>query len=314
MNNLLAEHGHPKSRKINMSFRNLEQATNELHEHFKFAHGFVNHMISKTREVETPKEQQMDKKTALLTPDPNIAEDANENNQHEFSLTKVSESDARKQEETTKHIIQEQTDFLYSTYRFSDLSLRDNLLKGDWLSDTDIFNFMKKLKTIFPNVNGLEDPQVIVNRPDLIKKTKDFFRVILSNSNHWVVIAGGVDLISDELYIYDSLYRNKIEPGLGETLVKILSPDILKNDFLSFSIKKSSKQVKTFCGYFALANLTALCFGLDPETLKFNELEIRDHFLKIVYDSEQNLTMFPFELTSKPRTNKILRYNLNKTH
>ncbi len=45
---------------------------------------------------------------------------------------------------------------------------------------------------------------------------------------------------------------------------------------------------------FGLANATALCYGLDPETLVFDPKELIEHFIDIVYERKA-LSMFPYK-------------------
>ena len=47
------------------------------------------------------------------------------------------------------------------------------------------------------------------------------------------------------------------------------------------------------CGYFSLANATALCYKLDPETMEFDENKIRQHYINIMFNNFP-LTMFQF--------------------
>ena len=180
-------------------------------------------------------------------------------------------------------------------------SSKEQLLQGIWLNDTDIFSFMIKLKRMFPNIQGMEDPVVIKHQPHMIDKMKDFYRILHSRSNHWILITGNSD--SNELNIYDSLYRRKIEDELGDTISKIVTSNVVQNDHITFRVQRVQKQNLDFCGYFALSNLTALCFGLDPELLLFDENQIRAHFISIIYNF-QPLTMFPHVLKTK-KTGKL---------
>ncbi len=59
------------------------------------------------------------------------------------------------------------------------------------------------------------------------------------------------------------------------------------------------------CGYFSLANATALCYKLDPETMEFDENKIRQHYINIMFNNFP-LTMFQF--TQKKKFNWKIFY------
>ena len=128
---------------------------------------------------------------------------------------------------------------------------------------------------------------------------------MLSRENHWVLIAGGLKIQGEDLCIFDSKYRGSIENELGENVAKILLPTIKEKGFITFRVQRVTLQKRNFCGYFSLANLCALCFGLDPEALLFDEDEIRDHYIKIVYDNH-DLTMFPYSSKRKSSVKNTL--------
>ena len=71
--------------------------------------------------------------------------------------------------------------------------------------------------------------------------------------------------------LLDSSSRVKIDQELGTAIAQVLPPDALKKGYIVFKLLKTQKQASCVCGYFALAFATALCFGLDPETLFFDQ-------------------------------------------
>lgn len=104
--------------------------------------------------------------------------------------------------------------------------------------------------------------------------------------------------------IYDTLPRNEIEKSLGEKLIKFN-----QNMEVNFKIGKLQIQKNNVCGYFACAIATALCFGLDPETIEFDEHEMKEHFINILY-KKKKMSMFPFSKVNRKSTSddKILNY------
>ena len=192
------------------------------------------------------------------------------------------------------------------------ITSRERLLDDAWLDDRDIFNFMIRLKEIFPNWKGLEDPIVICYTPEKIEKCHKFYRAMLSNKNHWIVVAGGLQIQGVDLCIYDSAYRDLVEKDLGQTISKYLLPEITNKGYIIFKVPRVSLQKRTFCGYFCLANITALCFDLDPEKLHFDELELREHYIQIVFESKP-LTMFPFSSKRVSSYKKpLIKFELDK--
>ena len=188
------------------------------------------------------------------------------------------------------------------------------LLNGAWLTDTEINLFLNLLRKEFKNVNGLEDPLFISNDFGRIKKTEYFIRVVISNNNHWVCIAGGIygdDDEEEDIFLFDSSPRNVIDKVLGENIGNCLTNRRKSKGKILIRLQNTQKQQDCFCGYFALANATALCFGIDPETLLFDELAIRQHFIDCVYRGKK-LTMFPFRETSRRREHKYFEYQFKK--
>ena len=188
---------------------------------------------------------------------------------------------------------------------FSILTPRDKLNNHEWLSNNDLFNFMKIVKVRFPLVKGLEDPISCLNSPQALVKSLNFLRIIMSRSNHWVLISGQKDLIE----IFDSKERNVIDEGLGEAIGKFVSPSIIKNRIIKFVSKKVQKQTRDYCGYYTLANLTAICFEIDPECIEYDEDELREHYIGITFDGYP-FEMFPYREKGTGRKN--LRNNALK--
>ena len=187
---------------------------------------------------------------------------------------------------------------------------KEKLMLDPHLNDNDILIFMEKLKLRFPNIKGMEDPIILSHQPELVEKSIEFYRILFSRSNHWILVAGGINSDQESLSVFDSLYGEEIEENLGQVISKFVYPTVLQSGFLKFVIKRVQKQKGNYCGYIALANLTALCFGLDPETILYDEDRLREHYIKIIFDLEP-LSMFPH--TSKRKTrlqNRILTFEI----
>lgn len=191
------------------------------------------------------------------------------------------------------------------------LSVRE-LRKDAWLTDREIYAFLMKLKHYLKSnqvkINGLNDPAYLtgLHISNTHMKTEPFVEIICSNGNHWVCIAAGLNRSTADISLYDSLPRREIDPQLGSLCSLISVNERLQKGFLTFEVKNIQNQKKNFCGYYALAFAMALCLGLDPELLEFNENELREHFIGIMFKNK-DMSMFPF-------TYKGLVYNTMVTH
>jgi len=181
------------------------------------------------------------------------------------------------------------------------------LRNGAWLTDREIVFFLSKIKEYFYTNNiefqGLRDPTVLTAlRTDNLNMRQDnFVEVLFSNNNHWVCVAAGLKIANEDLCLFDSMPRKKIDSQLGTTCSLISALTRLEKGHLIFKIQKVSKQRASFCGYFALANAMALCLKLDPESLIYDEDELRNHFINIIFYN-QPIAMFPY--TVKQRISK----------
>ena len=193
-------------------------------------------------------------------------------------------------------------------YFFKNLETKDlskgkltvnQLISGAWLTDTEINLFLELLRKQFKHVNGLEDPLMITHENYMkkyfksIKKADDFIRVMISNDNHWVCVAGGLYVEDEDVCLYDSSPRNGIDNVLGKNLANVVSDRVKSRGVIRVRLQNTQKQQASFCGYFALANATAVCYGIDPERILFDENQIRQHFIDCVYNGKK-LSMFPF--------------------
>ncbi len=166
--------------------------------------------------------------------------------------------------------------------------------------------FLLKLKEYNSNhgikVNGLTDPALIASLPlrDDYARPNKFIEVVMSNSNHWVCVASGLpmdpaDGPDVDISLFDSMPRTYIDAQLGTTCALMVSQDRLRNkSHLTFRVPTVQEQKSDLCGYYALANAMALCLGLDPEMLVFNESDLREHFISVMFD-QKPMSMFPHE-------------------
>jgi len=160
---------------------------------------------------------------------------------------------------------------------------------------------------------GLRDPTVLtalrINNINI--RLENYVEVLNSNNNHWVCVSAGLNISNEDICLFDSMSRNVIDRQLGTTCSLITVLTRLEKGHLIFRNQKVSRQQGHFCGYFALANAMALCLGLDPESLIFDENQLQNHFINIVYHN-QPMAMFPHRVKKRINKthNKILIFEL----
>ena len=176
----------------------------------------------------------------------------------------------------------------------------NSLLQGEFLTDREINVFLRKI-ALFNSTNniqilGLSDPiESEYRRQNQIANrfNQPFVEIFMSRRNHWVCVAGGMDTGDADIFLYDSMDRDTIDNQLGDMCSLILAPEILTKGYIIFDKKRTSRQKQNLCGYFALAHTMAICLGLNVENLAFDENEIRNHFIQIIYH-EMEISMFPY--------------------
>lgn len=100
-------------------------------------------------------------------------------------------------------------------------------------------------------------------------------RVFNVNENHWILISTiGCPPATDN--IYDSLHGNI------SSHTQCLIADLLQCKASSFELRYQDVQWQSNgsdCGLFALANATALCNGVEPMTVSFDQCKMRKPLL-----------------------------------
>ena len=116
-----------------------------------------------------------------------------------------------------------------------------------------------------------------------ILTSKEHLQIIHSRENHWIVVSR-IQAADSVIRVYDSIY-NTIDEGIQQ---------VIKNLFgQSFSLEsvQIEKQIGgRDCSLFAIGISVALCLGLDPATLKFDQTLMRPHFV----DCLENGHLSPF--------------------
>ena len=159
---------------------------------------------------------------------------------------------------------------------------KDGIVNGVKLNDLMINMAQQLLRKQFPRITGLQSTLLQSKIHRAILTSKEHLQIIHSRGNHWIVDSR-IQAEDSVVSVYDSIY-NTIDEG---TLV-------IKNLFRqSFSLESVpiEKQIGgRDCGLFAIGISVALCLGLDPATLKFDQTLMRPHFV----DCLENGHLSPF--------------------
>ena len=75
-----------------------------------------------------------------------------------------------------------------------------------------------------------------------IKKEDDFIRVMISNDNHWVCVAGGLYVENEDVCLYDSSPRNGIDSVLGKNLANVVSDRVKSRGVIRVRLQNTQKQ------------------------------------------------------------------------
>ena len=90
---------------------------------------------------------------------------------------------------------------------------------------------------------------------------------------------GWYNLNEEDACIYDSLPRSSVNQHLGDQLARMLPDSIQQKPIIKIRVVKTHKQDRTFCGYYSCAFATALCYGIDVETISFEEDKLIEHYI-----------------------------------
>ena len=115
---------------------------------------------------------------------------------------------------------------------------------------------------------------------------KPWVQILHDNDNHWLMAASGYGE-KDSILIYDSL-RNAVEPCrhiiYSAALICPSKKDELQLEMMNTQIQSDGSS----CGLFAIANATALAFGLNPSEYVYDATQLREHFIKCCSEKKRN--------------------------
>lgn len=149
--------------------------------------------------------------------------------------------------------------------------------ENSWINDNIINAAKSILHKQYPTISGFQDTQYSKNLGFKVE-TKQFIQILHVNENHWVTaFSKNLSTVS----VYDS-HRAKIYPvSFLEDIATILQT---RNDKVTIVCENVDQQADVNqCGVYAVAFATALCLGLDPCDLKFdNPCKLRAHLVSML--------------------------------
>ena len=156
-------------------------------------------------------------------------------------------------------------------------------MNGQRLNDL-VINFAQKvLKMQFPSVKGFQSTLVQE------KKRKGTFeqdkvQIIHSCGNHWIVVTT-IEGASYDVKVYDSVF------DVVDDHTALLTSNLFGSLAKPKAVEIPKQLGANDCGLYAIANGTALCFGKDPATLRFNQSLMRLHLVQCL--EQKRITHFP---------------------
>ena len=169
-----------------------------------------------------------------------------------------------------------------------------------WLSDSVINTCQRLLKEAHPHVNGLQNTLLGQTLPFRVE-LDEFVQILHDGNIHWLCVTI-IGSNKGEVTILDNM-KTLPSPHTVKQIAALLHSSnlVLSLHFGGSSVQNGGSD----CGRYAIANATALCAGLDPTTLEFDQEEMRAHLLRCLENGV--MTVFPASQRTRqaPTTKKI---------
>ncbi|XP_065683522.1 uncharacterized protein LOC124813178 [Hydra vulgaris] len=176
-----------------------------------------------------------------------------------------------------------------------------------WLDDTLIDIAKSFLSHQFPKVGGFQSSCIFNSNNFGGFVSGKFVQIFNVRNSHWVLISNVTsDNGSSSVQYYDSLFTG-FNKSTVPLLVHRVARSMLINEgiaFINLEVMRCQNQDNgNDCGLHAIANATALCHGIDPSGILWEQNSMRSHFLKCV--ENRKLEMFPYILLNDTKTCSI---------
>jgi hypothetical protein len=166
---------------------------------------------------------------------------------------------------------------------------------GHWLNDRIILAVFKMLR-LHPRsvkLGGLQDLIPAVKYGFKEDDREHFVQIINVRGNHWITLSN-IKASENEVRIYDSLVNlnrkgKEISSPINveQCTCKLARPALRYINMLVTNVQQ--QKGGSACGLFAIANTTALCFEMDPLTLRWNQDSLGPSFMRLFVDRDFDL-------------------------
>lgn len=119
--------------------------------------------------------------------------------------------------------------------------------------------------------------------------TAEFCQILHSEIyHHWNAVST-MGCNKNKIKLYDSLYCKSIASDTAASIARLLHPSSNKVDVKVMDVQRQANG--SDCGLFSIAFVTALCYGMDPTKIFFDQSALRHHLTTCL---EKNaMTPFP---------------------
>ena len=162
------------------------------------------------------------------------------------------------------------------------LQEKEQLLKGEVLSDHHIYTSQAILKNQFPGVSGLNST-LFQQRKSSKLKVSNGLQIVHCCKNHWIPVSN-MKCEEVTIEVFDSLYSD-----ISEETNEVLQGLFHFSHFQMMSFQKQTGNMD--CGLFTIATSTAILFGKNPSSICFQQCRMRIHLQTCI--EQGSFTLFP---------------------
>jgi len=169
-------------------------------------------------------------------------------------------------------------------------------IPGEWLSSCHMNVAQGLLKGQFPSMDGLQLVELFAPVEDCRRigtPAGKFIQIINVNYSHWICVSNVFASKRGHMTIYDSMAPGKMSPHLVRSLARLLffEGKEIVIDWAAVQRQRGSSD----CGVFAIAFATELCWGFNPSSRVYDQLQLREATVNCF----KNRSMVPFPGTQK---------------
>ena len=162
----------------------------------------------------------------------------------------------------------------------------------DWLND-NIVNAAQVLLKQLSHYSGFQNT-LLGSTLQFAVERGEFVQIIHDGINHWLMISNVGGSCVQQVMVYDSMHRSVGSCTKRQVAVLLhTNQSHIKIQMMDIHLQSGGSD----CGLFAIANATALVYGLAPGSQLYNQAEMRRHLWRCL--KEGNLIPFPILKTRR---------------